>query len=160
MSQLPTSATGVLELFSTSKQGVEQFSRQIIDAVKSGDIDPLKVRVWVKTIESIAEIVNKATKGNQLTAADKYPDRIFEAYGASVEKSEIGTKYDFTVCGDDEWEQFQVAEESAKASRIEREKFLRALPGPTTIVDESTGEVRTIRPPSKKSEQGLKITIK
>ena len=160
MEQLPTTATGVLELFSTSKQGVEQFSRQIIDAVKGGEIDPLKVRVWLKTVETIADIVNKATKVNQLTAADKYSERVFEAYGASVEKSELGTKYDFTVCGDTAWEQFRVVEELAKRNRTERETFLKALPGPTTIVDETSGEVLTIRPPLKKSEQGLKITIK
>lgn len=160
MEQLPTTATGVIELFSTSKQGVERFSRQIIDAVKGGEIDPLKVRVWLKTVETIAEIVNKATKGNQLTAADKYSERVFEVYGASVEKSEVGTKYDFTVCGDPDWEQFQIVEETAKKSRIERERFLRALPGPTSILYETSGEVLTIRPPLKKTEQGLKITIK
>lgn len=156
---LPTKAIGVLDLFSTSRAGIDQFSDQVIASVNDGEVNALQVKVWTKSMELIIERVNNETKEQQLKEAGKYAEDKFEFAGAMVEKAELGTKYDYSVCGDTEWEQFKQQEEQAANRRKEREALLKAMVKPQNVVTED-GEVVTIKPPLKKSTSGLKITVR
>lgn len=154
--------TGIaaLDLFATSRTGIDVASDQIIDAVKSGEVNPLKVRVWIKTLEEILERVKKETAGNQMVEAAKYPEKSFQFAGATLTKTEHGTKYNFEVCRDTVWERLDVETKTAAAKQKLREDFLKTLKEPLTIIDDLTGEVVTISPPSKTSTSGLNVSIK
>lgn len=153
-------AVSILDLFATSRAGIDVASDQIIESVRGGATNPLKVRVWIKTMEEILERVKKETGANQMTEAGKYVERRFEYAGATIEKAELGTKYDYAVCGDTVWERLNTDAETAKSSLSERETFLKSLKEPLTVVDELTGEVVKIQPPTKTRVSGLKVTIK
>lgn len=157
---LPTRAIGVLEMFSTSRAGVDMFSDQLIEDVQRGDLDPLKLRVWIKTIETIIDRVNKETLINQMTAAEKYPENSFEFSGATIQKAELGTTYDFGICNDPVHKSLTEISKHASKQLKEREEFLKSLKSPMTILDEGTGEVSKITPPLKKSTSALKVTIR
>lgn len=160
MSQLPKTETGVLQQFSTSLTGINVMSDQLIEAVKSGELDPLTVRIQIKAIEMVLERVNRETTQNQLTAAAKYPEQKFEFLGASIQKAEHGTKYDYAGCGDTIYEELaKVANKANEALKV-RCEFLKALKEPLRIVDESTGEIVLIHPPVKTSTSGLNVSIK
>jgi hypothetical protein len=156
--ELPTHATGVLQQFSTSRAGIDIFSDQIIESVQQGEVSALQVRVWIKSMEEIIERVKKETNQNQITAAEKYSENKFEFAGATIEKADFG-KYDFSVCQDMEWELYDSQEKSFADKRRNRELFLRAIQKPTAIITDD-GEARTIYPPMKRSNPGLKVSIK
>lgn len=160
MNELPSTAMGVLELFSTSRTGIDVFSDQVIQAVQAGEVNPLKIRIWVKTMEEIIDRIKKETNEHQLKEAEKYPEKSFEYAGAKIEKSELGTKYDYTVCNDPVYTQLQKIVEEANRQVKERETFLKSLKEPLVTVDEGSGEVARILPPLKKSTTGLKVSIK
>lgn len=160
MNELPTHATGVLNLFSTSRTGIDVFSDQIIEAVKEGEVNPLQVRIWIKTMEEIIERVKKETAANQLTEADKWAEQKFEYLGATIEKADVKTEYDYSVCKDTEFEMLEVALNVAKEALDNRKAFLKTLKAPLSIVDKVTGELMDINPPFKKSTPGLKVSIK
>ncbi len=157
---LPKTAMGVLDLFSTSQTGIDVFSDQIIDSVKAGETNPLRVRVWIKTLETIISRLKSETNHEQLVEADKWSEKTFEYAGAMITKSEHGTKYDFSNCGDPEWEKRDHSFMCAKNRLKEREDFLKALKEPLNTFDEETGETFTIKPPIKTSTSGLNVTIK
>lgn len=157
---LPTTAMGVLDLFSTSQTGIDIFSDQVIQSVKQGETNPLKVRVWIKTMETIISRLKSETNHEQLMEADKWGERSFDYAGATITKAEHGTKYDFSKCGDPIWEQRDQILYSAKNQLKEREDFLKTIKEPMTIVDDRSGEVVTINPPIKTSTSGLNVTIK
>lgn len=157
---LPTTAMGVLELFSTSQTGIDLFTDQIIESVKRGETNPLKVRIWVKTMETICSRLKSETENEQLSEADKYSEKSFEYAGAIITKSEQGTKYDFSKCGDPIWQQRDQILLSAKNQLKEREDFLKSLKEPLNTFDEETGETFVIKPPTKKSKSGLNVSIK
>jgi len=50
--------------------------------------------------------------------------------------------------------------ESNAEGRKERETFLKALKEPMEVLDSVTGEVIILRPPVKKSTEGIKVSIK
>jgi hypothetical protein len=160
MNNLPTTATGVLQQFSTSLTGINIMSDQLIEAVKSGEIDPLAVRIQIKAIEMVLERVNKETIQNQLTAAAKYPEQKFEFLGAYIQKTEHGTKYNYAGCGDTIYEELAKTADKANEALKVRCEFLKTLKEPLRVVDESTGEIVLIHPPVKTSTSGLNISIK
>ncbi len=159
MSDLPTSAMGVMRQLSVSKSGIQIFSKQLIDSVQNGEVNALELKAFFKTMEAIIETVDKATKENQLREAAKYPEKTFGAFGCKIEKSEVGVSYDYSICGDPVYTQRLQILEEAKKQLNERADFLKALKEPLTLVDDESGEVATVRPPLKKGTDGLKFSI-
>ncbi len=158
--ELPSTAVGVLDMFATSRAGIDIFSDQIIESVRNGETNPLKVRIWIKTLEEILDRVKKETAESQLAEANKWTEKKFEYAGATIEKSPVHTAYEYESSGDTEWMYLNQQFESAKKSKSDREAFLRTLTRPETIIEKETGEVVEIRPPNKKVVDGLKVSIK
>jgi uncharacterized protein (DUF1015 family) len=160
MTDLPSSAVGVIRQFAVSKSGIEIFSKQVIEAVQSGEVNALELKATFKAIEKIIEKVDEATKENQVRAADKWMEKKFTAFGAEIEKAEVAVKYDYSICGDPVYDQRLKIFNEAKAQLDERQNFLKALSEPLRLVDEGSGEVALVHPPLKKSTSGLKFSFK
>jgi uncharacterized protein YjgD (DUF1641 family) len=160
MSELPESAIGALRMFATTQTQIDVFSDQLIASVKQGEVNPLEVLIQLRAFEKVTKRVLEEIKDELLTASAKYSETRIELYGSIVEKAELGTKFDDSVCKDPVVQALEeyamVANEKLKA----RQEFLKALKEPLTILDELTGEVSKIYPPSKKSTSGLKVTIR
>ncbi len=149
---LPDTPMSVLTLFETSKQGIERFSQSIITEIREGRIDPLRVRVLLKTIEVISDQIKDGTKNEAAREAGQYGDAEFTRFGAKISHGITSTKYAYESCGDPEW-----VELSAKLKA--REALLKTLREPITVTIESTGEIVTVQPPRKNLTTGLKISI-
>lgn len=160
MTDLPNTAMGVIRQLSVSKPGIEMFCKQLISSVKNGEVNPLELKAFLKTMEKIIEQVDKETKDEQLNEAMRYSERKFTAYGCEMEQCEVATKYDYVSCGDPVYNQRLRIAEEAKAQLDERSAFLKALREPLTIVDDESGEVATVCPPIKRSISGIKVSIK
>lgn len=159
MEQLPTSAMGVMRMMPSKASEVAQFSKQIIESVRQGDANPLEVLVMLRALEAVSELVREEIGENILTAAEKYPEKKFEAFGAIMERSEVYTRYDYEASKDVEWEQLDSEFKTIERKKKDREAFLRALKDPMTVVSPETGEVYQIRPPFKKSKSGVKVYL-
>lgn len=153
-------AIGTLSVMPSTHAEIQRFSAQIINQVKSGDENPLKLLVLLRALEATAETIRKGIETEIMTEVDKYSEKSFEAFGARLDKSETGVVYDYAGTGDREWFKFKTAEETASDNRKIREAVLRNIREPFTVLDESTGEVYEIRPPLKKSKSGVKVFIK
>lgn len=156
----PSNAMGVVRLFPSTQTQIDVFSDNIIQSVQNGEASPLETLVLLKALEKASERIMKEIRENVITAAEKYPERTFEFAGASIEKGEVGVKYDYATCGDPVYEQRQSIMDAAKTLVDERTAFLRTLKEPITIVDEGSGEIVTIRPPQKTSTTSVKVTIR
>lgn len=156
----PDTALSVLELFSTSKEGITLFASKVIKSVEGGDIDPLKVQIYCKTLESIAEKIKEGIKEQAKTEAAKYGDKPFLHHGAECHLTATYTSYDYGASGDPQWDIAEDAVMSATNTRKEREAFLRALKEPMEVLDSLTGEVVILRPPVKKVTEGVKVSIR
>lgn len=153
-------AIAPFDLFATSRTGIDVASDTIIGLVRSGEVNPLQVRVWCKTMEEIIERVKKETSFDQMTEAAKYPEKSFTFAGATLSKAEHGVKYNYAACGDTEWERLDADAKTAIEKREVRQEFLKTLKEPLVVVDQMTGEVVTIKPPVKTGTSGLNVTIR
>jgi len=159
MNTLPETPVQLLTLMANTSTQIDVFSDGIIQAVQGGEINPLAVLVQLKAMEQATERIRKEIRPNMLIEIDKYPDT-FEYLGNKITKAEHGMKYDFSNCGDPEWEQYEHDRLSAANSLKDREAFLKSLKEPIDIIDRRTGEVVTITPPTKKSTSGINISIR
>lgn len=160
MTQLPETPMQALMLMPSKAKEVAFFAKGIIENVKNGDTNPLAVLAVLRALELLSKEVREQIQDNINTAAEKYSEKKFEAFGALMEYCEVHTEYDYEVCGDTEWEYRNTDVEMSAIKRKEREAFLRAIKAPLTVVDEITGEVVTIKPPIKKSKTGVKVFLR
>lgn len=160
MSDLPETPVSALRMLATTQTEIDRFSDGLIRSVKDGEVNPLEILVMLRAFDKVSKRVLSEIDENYLKEADKYPEKKFELFGASIEKAEVGTSYDYTVCCDPIFEERESTMNAAKTLLDERKEFLKALKEPMTMIHEPTGEVITIRPPAKKSTSGLKVTIR
>jgi hypothetical protein len=159
MNNLPETATGALSLMPSTATEVAKFSKLLIQSVKNGDVNPLQLIVQLHALTKVYEEVREEIEENILKEAEKFPERVIERFGARIEKSEVGTRYNYSASKDIEWERLDSEFKTIERKRKEREEFLRALKEPLTAVNEETGEVYKIMPPFKTSKSGFKIYL-
>jgi hypothetical protein len=84
-----------------------------------------------------------------------------ETNSAKLELAETGVKYNFDNCADALYQQLEQQLQSVEADLKDRKEFLKTVPlSGLSIINEQTGELSTIYPPSKQSTSTYKITLK
>lgn len=149
------------ELPSTLDQ-VARFVSKVKEEALSGEYDPLEVLKQLRMAQKAIELLNKDEEIEEAAQKQhaKYGQKTVELTGATITSKEVGVKYEYSACGDTEWERYKSAESNAIENRKAREKFLQSLTAPITIVNEETGETETINPAPKTSTTKLVVTLK
>lgn len=144
------------------KEKIAAISRNYINDILEGNVNPLEAMTVVAALENFV----KAVRGNVLVKdavreeLEKYGTKSVDFKGAKFTMKEVGTRYDFSSCGDPKWSDLKFRIDELTADLKEREKLLKALPdGGMMEVDQKTGEVYHIEKPEKKFENGYSITF-
>lgn len=155
---MPDNVVSVLEQFSTSKEGIEKFSSLLIQDVYNGNVDPLKVALFMKTLEKIKEAVNEQLGARYVVEAAKYGDKPFLHLGAEISVGEVGVSYDYSACNHPGWNDLTMIIQKATEQRKDIEATLKSLKAPMDIRHED--ELVTVYPPHKKGKESIKIQIR
>ncbi len=156
----PQSPRDLLTLMASTSTQIDVFSDGVIQSVKEGEINPLTVLIQLRAMEKATDRILKEIKENLLTEAGKYSGNDFEYMGNKITKAEHGIKFDYSTCGDPVYKRLSDVSTQANEQLKERETFLKAVKHPFNFLDESTGEVFIISPPTKKSTSGLNVSIR
>jgi hypothetical protein len=152
--------TSILRLFETTKSERGSFVTQVIERLENGDVDPLETHLQVKSMEDLIKQItdSKEYKKLLLDAASKH-GKSFEYHSAKFETKEVGSKYDFSNCGDPIHDELEQKAKSAADALKERQYFLKTLPvkGLEILIND---ELITIYPPSKTSTTAIAVTLK
>jgi hypothetical protein len=129
--------------------------------VLEGNIAPLKAAAILKGMEDAV----KSLRGDILIRdcvmeeLDRYPEKVVKYNGVTFTKKIVGTRYDYSQCGDPEWMRMKGEYDILTADMKRREAYLKVLPPEgVTVINPVTGEVVTIYPPAKTCEQGYAIS--
>ena len=148
-----------LSLFETTKAERQDFAQSVVNGLKEGLSDPLKVHLQVKCMEDLIKQITSHPDYKDLTLneAAKY-GKSFEHYNAKFEIKEMGVKYDYSNCGDPIYN--QLAEELAELEKKvkDRQAFLKAVqPGTELLIED---EVIVLYPPIKTSTTSITVNLK
>lgn len=158
--ETPDTPISALSLMPSTKAEVVRFSKGLIDSVRNGETNPLKLLIMLRSLEAISELVLDDIGEFIEREADKYSEKKFVAYGAVIEKGAVGVKYAYETSKDPEWERIDSEIKNLKDRLSERETFLKSLKEPLTVLDKESGEINEIRPPFKKGKPGVKVHLR
>ena len=148
-----------LSLFETTKAQRQDFAQSVINSLKEGHTDPLKVHLQVKCLEDIVKQLTSHPEYKDLTLdeASKH-GKSFELHNAKFEIKEAGVKYDYSNCGDPVYNELAQKMAELEKEIKDRQAFLKAVkPGTEILVED---EVVILYPPIKTSTTSITVNLK
>lgn len=148
-----------LQVQSLDKATIISQSQLVRDNIMDGNLDALEVLISAKKMQELGKQLEEVSRP---IAEDKVVltrGEVFKWKSVEVVEKTIGSKTDYSTCGDPEWDSLQQTLADIKDAIKRREAFLGAITSPTTIVT-NDGEIITINPPIKSGRLGLSLTIK
>jgi len=149
----------VLSIFATTKETRQQFAQVVIDEMKLGIADPIKIHLQVKCMEDFIKQITSHPDYKDLTLdeAAKY-GKSFEMHNAKFEVKEMGVKYDYSNCGDPIYNELSQKMAELEKEIKDRQAFLKAVkPGTEILVED---EVVVLYPPVKTSTTSITVNLK
>ena len=144
-----------------SKDEQTILSSAMINSVLDGEIDPIKAVIQAKSLVETLTLFLKDKGVNNLVLreVEKYGKQTSKD-GATIAIKEVGSKWDYSECGDPIYNSLSAKKAEIEEKLKERESLLKSTREPRTEVDEETGEVYKVNPPSKSSTTSYAITFK
>jgi hypothetical protein len=143
----------------TANQTVADIKRSAKELFLSGEIDKLEawrnMTAFVKAVDELKK--DPDVRDAALNELDKYGKKT-DLYGCRMEQKEVGTKYDYSECGDNELIEMYETRKALDADIKEREERLKAIRPGYVSIDENTGQ--EFRAPHKTSMTTIQVTFK
>lgn len=173
MEQNEITTLNILSLFETSKEQRNTFVQDVIERLRSEEVDPLKIHIQLKAMEEIVNsLTSRTEKTNKnfllaidyhnilLDAAEKNGKK-FQMFNAEFSIKEVGAKYDFSKCEDAYLDALLEKQIALDAEVKLRQDFLKTVPQSGLLVtNEETGETYKVYPPSKSSTTSVAVSLK
>jgi hypothetical protein len=153
----------IINIVPSSKTEQKEMANAFVSKVTDGNINPIDAVIQMK---SISETINAFLKSGEIKDAviiecEKYGKGERPCYnGAILQLKETGVKYDFSVCNDPVYSRLIKQRDDIDQQCKEREEYLKAISKPKAEIDEDSGEVFILNPPSKQSTTSYSITFK
>lgn len=152
----------LLSQFPTSKTEQKEMVDIMVEALKTGNENPLRIEAAMANIEAVVKEYrgNKEVKEILLDEVRKYPKSIAEIYNATFQEKEVGVKYDFSECGHVRYNEIveQIAALTEQKKQIEAE--IKAHKDMFIYTDIETGESYEVNPPKRTASCQVVVTIK
>jgi hypothetical protein len=132
-----------------SKRVIETTAQGIIESIKNGDADPIKILIAFKAVEKVAEEVGDFVKDTCIDKADQYKGEAF--YGVKVRTQATRAFYDM-----ESDEEFRVLKAKLKAREELLKEAIKAKSGRALTPD---GEVVEAPPLLKPQGQTIVLTF-
>lgn len=145
-------------LLSFSKADIAQRVKDAVQSVNDGKVDKIEAYLFAKKGESLFKDLSKRLK--EIAEGVGVGQGGLVKYNADITESMQGVSYDYSECGDREYDALVVKLAEVTADIEDRAKFLQAIKKPLELVDVDSGETYTVNPPIKKGKLGLTVKIK
>jgi hypothetical protein len=106
-----------------TKSEIAKQANKLIDQVKEGEIEAMRVYAMLTALEKVAADVKKGIIENVLTEHERYGEKTTTVFGVTYERCEVGVKYDYTE--DEEWRTLQDNIDAIKIEQKARELILK-----------------------------------
>lgn len=158
--QLVISKTNAVQNVQYSKLRAAELANDLVEKVKEGELDPIKLGIQLDFIAKVAEDAKSQIKSEIIAEVEKY-GKSYEGFNYKIEVKEVGVKYDYSVCGHPRWNELNKQLKSIKAEMKEIETFLKTIKKPIVMASEDTeGEEIKLNPPKKIGSTSPAFTLK
>ena len=156
MNNLPEVFTGT----APSKSDIQTQCDAIIASINDeGTVNPLRVATTMTALALAMKTIKAGIEDFILDEAQKYESKSFDFDGHTISVKETGVKYDYSLCCDPVLARLENDLKATTEKLKVRQTFLKSVKDQMTIVDEKSGEVFTVLPPSKSGKTSVAITL-
>lgn len=135
-----------------------QETADAIVAEASENTTPLDAYVRLKYIQDTCAAAMKRLAESALEEREKYGREAYSVHGCRVDGAQKST-WDYSQCGDREYNRLLGVKQDAEARLKLREKRLQAMRDSETLVDRETGEAYEVFPPARLVTEYIKVTL-
>jgi len=151
-------------LLGMSRDSIARAAGTYASEMDGGRLDPLRALLMARKAAGLFAGIERAARA-RLDLHLPRGERLM-AHGCEIAERETGVRYDYTVCGDAEWESLNGQVEELAARRREREAFLRTVPARRMGPDGACAnpvfgaEGTELMPPLRTAALGYAVTVK
>lgn len=154
--QLPQDTSTIPQIgVGVTPDKVQNFINSTCEELANGNIDPLKLQVFIKAISDIQSGIKKALTDMAVDEFEKYGEHKVKMNGYYIEKAKK-TSYDYSNTS--AWQEYQKTIDECKAEQKSIEDLCKPLTKVKHITDDETGEMIELKPPIKRVTEYLKMT--
>jgi hypothetical protein len=154
MEQLTT--ISVINVLPSTKGEVRKFVQDAKQCILSGYENPLKIASQLKGFEEVIKELRQDKDIKELTLKEALKEgKTFDKFGANFQTKEVGVKYNFSVCDDQEWNELDAKIKELSEKKEQRETFLKAIKN--DVFDNSGVQLKA---PLKTSTTQVTVTLK
>jgi hypothetical protein len=118
----------------------------------------LEAYITVKKLEYVVKSLIEVLQPMAITEAEKQKGNTL--YGAEVNVKDTGVRYNFSECGYLPYNSLISDKKQIETELKGMETLLKSINKKTTIVDEQSGEILEVKPPTRTSGTSIVLTIK
>lgn len=134
---------------------IDNIAFNFVEAIKE-EGDPVKVMVQIKQMDTYLESIKKYLKSYAVDTICRSQETDYKGAKLEIRSPQ---KYDFTNCNDPVWKGYQSQIAELEIMRKGREMYLKSLKKKDTYLNEETGELVEIYPPTVTANETLYITL-
>jgi P2-related tail formation protein len=118
----------------------------------------LEAYITTKKLEYVVKSLIEVLQPMAITEAEKQKGNTL--YGAEVNVKDTGVRYNFSECGYLPYNNLISDKKQIESELKGMETLLKSINKKTTIVDEVSGEILEVKPPTRTSGTSIVLTIK
>jgi hypothetical protein len=137
-----------------TKTSISNTAKAIASPILDGEMSPSKKMIHFMALRDILDEVISEIRPAAIDELKLSKGSNAQIFGAKIEPS-VTAKYNYSACGDSEWDDLNKAIEITKAKLKEREAFLKTLKSPVYLPE--TGE--EVRPAMVTGGETIRVTF-
>lgn len=153
--ELEVKTTGLL---TSTKADIASIVKNAVSEVQDGNVDKIDAYIFAKKLETLG----KDLAGKLKPIAETVPigKTGLIKYNAEITEGMLGVKWDFSECGDYQYDELIAQINVYKEAIKNREDFLKTIIKPTEVYNPDTSEVYIVNPPVKSGALGITVKLK
>ncbi len=142
-----------------SKEAQTATVNDLVAQVKGGNVDPLQAYVQMKAIAEMADQFIKHPDIVSLTQGEVLSRGKDAMFGGAKVAVAYTTRFDYSMCGDSEYDSLVAEKENIDAKIKSRQMYLKSIPNKVEVVNQETGELVTICAPLPTKSSSIRVTF-
>ena len=145
-----------------TKSSIKELANLEVNHILENGANPLEIMELSNALIEFAETIKRDKRFIEYVRDEvsKFGKEYTTKNNTKIELAEVGTKYNFSLCNDFELPKLVQLLDEAKKKVDERQSFLKTIPtNGVDIMNEETGELIKIYPPTKESTSSIKVTL-
>jgi hypothetical protein len=145
----------IKSLTDATKSELNDLASILLEVSEGRELD---LYIFAKKLEYLSKVIQEVSNEYALSEAEKMKGE--SIYNSKIEVKDTGVRYNFSECGYTPYNELVSGKKQIETELKGMETLLKSINKKTTIVDEQSGEILEVKPPTRTAGTSIVLTIK